>query len=71
MLFTLLGPKDTTPNPKFFLYIPATAADAATVNPNGVETPEANGLSTFFIKGKPVFNNGPKSIPRNPPNCTN
>ena len=29
----------------------------------------ANGLSAFPIKGKPVFSNGPRSLPRNPPNC--
>ena len=28
-----------------------------------------NGLSTFPIKGNPVFSNGPKSLPRNPPDC--
>ena len=27
----------------------------------------ANGLSTFFINGKPVFDNGPKRLPRNSP----
>ena len=27
----------------------------------------ANGFSTIFIKDKPVFTNGSKSIPRNPP----
>ena len=26
-----------------------------------------NGLSTFPIKGNPVFNNSPKHLPRNPP----
>ena len=30
----------------------------------------ASGLTTLFINGNPVFNNGPKSLPRNPPNCT-
>ena len=29
----------------------------------------ANGLSTFFIKGKPAFINGPLSLPRNPAYC--
>ena len=29
----------------------------------------ANDLSTFPIKGKPVFSNGPKSLPKNPPDC--
>ena len=27
----------------------------------------ANGLITFFINGNTVFNNGPKSLPRYPP----
>ena len=30
----------------------------------------ANGLGTLFIKGNPVLNNGPKSISKNPPDCT-
>ena len=29
----------------------------------------ANGFSTFSIKGNPVFSNGPKSLPKNPPDC--
>ena len=29
----------------------------------------ANGFNTFFIKGNPVFSNGPKIPPKNPPNC--
>ena len=29
----------------------------------------ANGLSTFFIKGKTNFNNDLKSLPRTPPDC--
>ena len=29
----------------------------------------ANGLSTFPIKGNPVFSNGPKNLPKNPPDC--
>ena len=27
-------------------------------------------LNTFPIKGNPVFSNGPKSLPKNPPDCT-
>ena len=46
------------PDPIFFLYIPAYAADVAAVNPKGIKTPFANGLITFFINGSPVFNNG-------------
>ena len=36
---------------KYFLWIAASVADAAAVNPNGIETLLANGLSTFPIKG--------------------
>ena len=53
-------------NQRIFLCIPVS-----TNNPNGIETLVANGLNTFFIKGKPaVFSNGPKSLPRIPPGCT-
>ena len=43
---------------------------AAAVNPNAIKTFLANGLSTFPIKGSPVFNNGSGSLPKNPPDCT-
>ena len=43
---------------KIFLCIPASAADAGVGNPNGIKTLLANGLITFFINGKTVFNNG-------------
>ena len=36
------------PDPNIFLCIPASAADAAAVNPNGIKTLLANGLITFF-----------------------
>ena len=42
-------------------------ADAEVVNPNGIKTLLANGLSTFFLKGNPVFSIGPNILPRNPP----
>ena len=54
------------PDPKIFLCIPASAADAAAVNPKGIKTLLANGLITFFINGNPVFSNGPNNLPRNP-----
>ena len=41
-------------------------ADAAAVNSNDIKTLLANGLSTVFIKGKPVFSNGFKRLPKNP-----
>ena len=55
------------PDPKIFLCIAASAADATTVNPKGIKIFLANGLITFFINGNPVFSNGPKSLPKNPP----
>ena len=51
------------------LCIPASAADAAAVNPKGIKILLANGLITFFINGNPVFSNGPSNLPRNPPDC--
>ena len=47
----------------------ASVADADAVNPNGMKTHFANGLSTFLIKSNPVFSSGSKSLPKNPPNC--
>ena len=29
----------------------------------------ANGFSTFFAKGKPVFSNAPRILPKNCPDC--
>ena len=43
------------PEPKMFFWI-LLAADVAAVNPSGIKTLLANGLSLFFINGKPVFN---------------
>ena len=53
-----------------FFCIPASAADVAAVNLKGIKTLLANGLIIFFIKGNPVFSNGPTGLPRNPPYCT-
>ena len=57
------------PGSIIFLSIAAFVSDAAAVNSNGIKKLLANGLSTFFIKDNPVFSNGPKSLPKNPPNC--
>ena len=57
------------PDPNIFLWIAASVADAAAVNPDGIKTLLANGLSTFLIKGKPVFGNCPKTLPKNPRDC--
>ena len=56
--------KVVVPEPGIFFCIPASAADATAVIPNGIKTLLANGLITFFINGSPVFNNGPRSLPR-------
>ena len=47
----------------------ASVADNAAVNPNGIKTLLANGLSTCFIKDKLFFSNGTKSLPKNLPDC--
>ena len=57
------------PNPKIFFWIVGFVAAAAAVNRDGIKTLLVSGLSTFFIKGKPVFINGPKIIPINSPYC--
>ena len=44
-----------------------SVADAATDNPNVIKMVLANGLNTFPIAGNSVFSNGPKSLPKNPP----
>ena len=51
------------------LCIAASAVDAAAVNPKGIKTLVANDLITFFINGNPVLSNGPRSLPRNSPDC--
>ena len=53
----------------FLCVPPSAAAAAAAVNPNGTKTLLANGLITIFINGKPLFSNGQRSLPRNPPDC--
>ena len=47
----------------------AYLADAAAINPDGIKTLLAIGLSTFFIKGNPPFSNGPQSLSKSPPDC--
>ena len=57
------------PDPNIFLWIAASVADTAAVNPNGIKTLLANGFCICLIKGNPVFSNGPKSLTKNPPDC--
>ena len=57
------------PEPKIFLCIFASVSDAAAVNPNEIKTHLANALITIFSNGNPVFSNGPRSLPKNPPYC--
>ena len=57
------------PDPRIILCIPASAVDAAVVNPKGIKTLLANGLIVFFINGIHVFSNGPSNLLRNSPDC--
>ena len=42
---------------RYTLWIPASAADAAVVNLNGIKWLWANGVNIFLINGNPVFVN--------------
>ena len=59
------------PNPNIFLSIATSLADATAVNPNGIKRLLTNGLSPIPIKNIPFpyFSNGPKNLPKNPPDC--
>ena len=57
------------PYPNIFLWIAAAIADTVAVNRNSVKILLANDFNTFFLKGNPVFSNGFKSLPKNPPHC--
>ena len=57
------------PDPTIFWWIATSVADAYAINTNGIKTVLSNVLSRFPIKGNPVFSNGPKSLPKNPPDC--
>ena len=57
-------------DPKILVWIAASVADAAAVNPNGIKTLLANGLRTSSAKGKPAFSISRKRLPRNPPHYT-
>ena len=52
-------------DPNIFIQITPSVVDPAASNPNGNRTLLVNGLRTFFIKGKPGFSNGPRSLPIN------
>ena len=51
------------------LWIAASVAGAAAVNPNDIKMVLLNGLSTFSIEGNPIFSNGPKILAKNYPGC--
>ena len=56
-------------DPNIFLLIDTTVADASDDSPNVIKMLLRNGLSTFPIKGKLVFSNSLRSLPRNPIDC--
>ena len=56
-------------DPNIFLWIVASVADGAAVNPYGIKKLLASGLSTFLIKGNPFFSNSSKSQPKNLLDC--
>ena len=56
-------------DPDIILRIAESVAAATALNPNGIKTLLANGLSAFPIKDNPVYINGPKGLPKNHPDC--
>ena len=56
-------------DPHIFFWIAASVPYAAPGYSNGIKTLLANGLSMSFIKDKSIFNNGSRSLPKNPPDC--
>ena len=67
--YSVVVPEPKVPDPRIFLWNPASAADATDVNPGGINNPLLNGWSTFFINGKPIFINDLRSLPSCPPDC--
>ena len=57
------------PDPNIFLWIAGSFVDAAGNNPYGFKSLLASGLSRFFIKRNLIFSSGPKSLPKNSPDC--
>ena len=55
LIYSLEGINVVIPDPTIFLQIAASVTNADVVNANGIKTLLASGLSTFFLKGKPVF----------------
>ena len=54
---------------RFFYEFLHPASDAAVVIPNGINTPFATSDSKFFINGKSTYDNGPRSLSKNPLDC--
>ena len=67
--FDIINVVILVPDRKILLSIPASEADAAAVNPNGIKALLVNGLATFFTNDNAVFNYGPRNLPVNPPDC--
>ena len=57
------------PDPNIFVWTATSVADAAAVNPYGIKTLLANGLSIFPIKSNPVLSNSPKNPSKTFPDC--
>ena len=51
--------------PWIFFWIPASVANAATVDPNDIKMLLANGLRIFSINGNPTFKSGLRNLLRN------
>ena len=57
------------PDPNIFFWKTTSVVDAAVFNLTVIETFLAYGLSTVFIKSKPIFSNITRSLHKNPFDC--
>ena len=60
------GNTSVVPESEIFFWIATSVAEAAPVNPTGTKTLLANGVSRFFINGKPGVINCLRKL-KNPP----
>ena len=57
------------PDTNIFLWTVGSVANAIAVIPNGITALLGDGFCTFFIRHRPIFSNGLKSLFRNSPDC--
>ena len=59
-----------SPSYIIFNIYPASADYAVAVNPNSIKRLWSNSVCIFFVNDQPAFSDGPRTLPRNPPENT-